>query len=80
MIRENGTRLTLNPKEMVVGDVMALKGGDQCFADCCLFECDEKLCCPTATRRVARAEPASMAPTAPLTSAAMPNERLAGPH
>jgi len=42
VIRENGTRLTLNPKEMVVGDVMALKGGDQCFADCCLFECDEK--------------------------------------
>jgi magnesium-transporting ATPase (P-type) len=42
VIRENGTRLTLNPKEIVVGDVLAIKGGDQCFADCCLFECDEK--------------------------------------
>ena len=40
VIRDGGKRKTLGPKEIVVGDVIAVKGGDQCFADCCLFECD----------------------------------------
>jgi len=42
VIRDGGTHKSLNPKEIVVGDVLSIKGGDQCFADCCLFECDEK--------------------------------------
>mmetsp|Transcript_3446 Transcript_3446/g.8007 ORF Transcript_3446/g.8007 Transcript_3446/m.8007 type:complete len:1159 (-) Transcript_3446:319-3795(-) len=41
VIRDGGTRKVLNPKEMVVGDVLCIKGGDQCFADACLFECDD---------------------------------------
>ena len=32
----------LNPKEIVVGDVLCVKGGDQAFADACLFECDAR--------------------------------------
>jgi len=45
VIRDGGKRKTLNPKEIVVGDVLSIKGGDQCFADCCLFECDERNGC-----------------------------------
>jgi len=41
VVIRDGTRKTLNPNEIVVGDVLTLKGGDQCFADACLFECDE---------------------------------------
>jgi calcium-translocating P-type ATPase len=36
----DGTKKTLNPKEIVVGDVVSVRGGDQVFADCVLFDCD----------------------------------------
>jgi hypothetical protein len=32
-----GTRKILNPKEIVVGDVLVIRGGDLCIADCVLF-------------------------------------------
>jgi magnesium-transporting ATPase (P-type) len=32
-----GTKKSLNPKDLVVGDVLVIKGGDQCFADSVLF-------------------------------------------
>jgi magnesium-transporting ATPase (P-type) len=37
-----GSHKTLNPKEIVVGDVLCLKGGDQAFADALLFDNDER--------------------------------------
>ena len=38
----SGSHKTLNPKEIVVGDVLCLKGGDQAYADSVLFDNDER--------------------------------------
>ena len=42
VLRDGGARKILNPRELVVGDIISLKGGDQIFADAVLFECDAK--------------------------------------
>ena len=36
-----GTRLEVNPNELVVGDIMSIQGGDKIVADAIIVECDE---------------------------------------
>jgi magnesium-transporting ATPase (P-type) len=42
VLRDGGTRKVLNPTELVAGDVVSIKGGDQVFADAVLVDCDAK--------------------------------------
>ena len=42
MLRDGSTRKVLNPTELVAGDVVSIKGGDQVFADAVLVDCDAK--------------------------------------